>query len=214
MKYPDQPHEKNHVSIIHSVVQITNLELVDLERAKLLAYYSKRFERIRVDRAHGVAPHKPILLLSVIELFEREVIHENRIELSRQLNRTFLKYWSYLGSASHYPDISRPFFHMKSGKFWHLYTNPGFEKVLAKKIKLKTLAEVKCAISHAYLDEDLFDFLQEQSLRDSLRAVLVGRWFPGRLDQVKQISQTDSFQEPPGYFMKMYSTYMRKLDEA
>ena len=76
------------------------------------------------------------------------------------------------------------------------------------------MAEVKRAISHAYLDENLFDFLQKQSLRDSLRAVLVSRWFPGRLDQVKQISQTDSFQEPPGYFMKMYSMYMRKLDEA
>jgi hypothetical protein len=32
---------------------------------------------------------------------------------------------------------------MKSGKFWHLVPNRGFEAVLAAKIKLKTLSEVK-----------------------------------------------------------------------
>lgn len=76
---------------------------------------------------------------------------------------------------------------MKSGKFWHLYANPGFEKVLDAKVKLKTLGEVKQAISHAYLDEDLFDFLQNAPIRESLLAVLVERSFPGRLAEVKKI---------------------------
>jgi putative restriction endonuclease len=62
-----------------------------------LNYYAKKFQRLRVDRAHGVAPHKPILLLAVIERFERGQMLENRINLSPELNQTFLKYWSYLG---------------------------------------------------------------------------------------------------------------------
>ena len=82
-------------------------------KLEALSYYAKKFQRLRVDRAHGTAPHKPILLLSVIELFERNAIAQNRIDLSPQLNQTFLNYWSYLGSASHNPDISRPFFHMR-----------------------------------------------------------------------------------------------------
>ncbi|MDB9525145.1 hypothetical protein PN498_04030 [Oscillatoria sp. CS-180] len=179
-----------------------------------LNYYAKKFQRLRVDRAHGVAPHKPILLLSVIESFAKSRITENRIELTESFNRTFLKNWSYLGSPQHHPDIARPFFHMKSGKFWHLYTNPGFEQVLAAEIKLKTLAEVKRAISHAYLDEDLFDFLLDPSIRESLLAVLVSRWFPGRLAEVKKILQTDEFQEPPGYFLEAYAMYMDRLKEA
>jgi putative restriction endonuclease len=179
-----------------------------------LNYYAKKFQRLRVDRAHGVAPHKPILLLSVIEQFERGQMPENLIDLSPQLNQAFLKYWSYLGSPSHYPDISRPFFHMKSGKFWHLVMNPGFEPILAAKIKLKTIHEVKQAVNHAYVDEDLFDFLQADKYRDSLLAVLVGRWFPGRLAEVKKISQTDDFQDPPGYFMEAYATYMNRLEDA
>ena len=124
----------------------------ELAKLEVLQYYAKKFQRLRVDRAHGVAPHKPILLLSVIEAFAKGKITENQLELSETLNRTFLKNWSYLGSPCHNPDIARPFFHMKSGKFWHLYANPGFEKVLAAKIKLKTLGEVKRAISHAYLN--------------------------------------------------------------
>lgn len=179
-----------------------------------LTYYAKKFQRLRVDRAHGVAPHKPILLLAVMELFERNAIEENRIDLSSQLNHTFLKYWSYLGSASHNPDIARPYFHMKSGKFWHLVPKPGFEEVLAAKIKLKTLAEVREAISHAYVDEDLFDFLQTSTYRESLLGVLVSRWFQGRLAEIQEIARTDEFKDPPGYFMDAYAMYIDRLKEA
>ena len=188
---------------------------IHLSIAKLeaLQYYAKKFQRVRVDRAHGVAPHKPILLLAVIESFERGEIQENQIYLSEQLNRKFLKYWSYLGSANHNPDISKPFFFMKSGKFWHLMMNPRFERILDEKIKLKTFSEVKRAVAYAYLDEDLFDFLQETSLRESLLAVLVGRWFPGRLEDIKKIARTDDFQNPPSYFREAYATYMDRLDE-
>jgi putative restriction endonuclease len=179
-----------------------------------LGYYAKKFQRLRVDRAHGVAPHKPILLLSVMELFERGAYQENKIYLSHRLNQTFLKYWSYLGSATHNPDISRPFFHMRSGKFWHLMANPGFGRIIAEKVKLKTLAEVRQAVRYAYLDEDLFDFLSEASTRESLLAVLVGRWFPGRLDEIIEISKTDEFQDPPGYFIEAYAMYVDRLKEA
>ena len=102
---------------------------------------------------------------------------------------------------------------MKSGKFWHLMMNPGFEKILDEKIKLKTFSEVKRAVAYAYLDEDLFDFLQETSLRKSLLAILVGRWFPGRLEDIKKIARTDDFQNPPSYFREAYATYMDRLDE-
>lgn len=157
-----------------------------------LCYYAKKFERLRVDRAHGgVAPHKPILLLSVIEQFKREIITQNQIYLSSELIQTFLKYWSYLGSPIHHPDISRPFFHMRSGKSWHLWANPGYEKIISSKVKLKTFAEVKQAIKFAYLDEDLFEFLQEPLSRSSLVTVLVAHWFPGQLDLVEEISQAD-----------------------
>jgi putative restriction endonuclease len=156
-------------------------------RIEALSYYARKFQRLRVDRAHGIAPHKPILLLSVIDLIRRKNISRNEIYLTSELIDTFHKYWSFLGSNQHNPDISRPFFHMKSGKFWHLWANPQFEKLISSKVKLKTLAEVKQAIKYAYLDEDLFEFLQEPLSRSSLITVLIARWFPGRFEEIRQI---------------------------
>lgn len=169
----------------------------DLDRLKVLQYYSNKFERIRVDTSRGFAPHKPILLLSIIEMIAKGEISENRIYITKELQDKFFKYWSYLGSESHNPDISRPYFHMKSGKFWHFIANPGYEKVVTSKIKLKTLAEVKRTIKYVYLDEDLFDFLNEEKYRDSLLSVLVARWFPGRLEEIRAISKTHEFRDPP-----------------
>ena len=156
-----------------------------------LIYYSRKFQRIRVDRAHGIAPHKPILLLSVIELIRKGIIEQNKIYLSAELIETFHKYWTYLGSEYHNPDISRPFFHMRSGKFWHLWANPGFEKTISSKVKLKTFAEVKQAIKYAYLDEDLLELLQAPLSRSSLITVIVARWFPEKFDQAETLIARD-----------------------
>ena len=91
-----------------------------IAKLEALSYYAKKFQRLRVDQgAWCRSPQADFASWRLMELFERGAMPENRIELTPQLNQTFLKYWSYLGSADHNPDISRPYFHMKSGKFWH-----------------------------------------------------------------------------------------------
>lgn len=95
---------------------------------KTADYYLKKFANLRIDRSHGrPAPHKPILLLSIIELIERRVISTNKIELTPDVVSTFLNYWNAL-----YPDqkgiVALPFFHLKSDGFWHLLPNAGYMK--------------------------------------------------------------------------------------
>ena len=69
-------------------------------------YYANKFTKLRVDRAHGaIAPHKPILLLSVIELIEQGLLRHNQIPLYAELIAAFLKLWQQLGSAAHNADI-------------------------------------------------------------------------------------------------------------
>ncbi|MEY2977800.1 MAG: hypothetical protein RLZZ435_1939 [Cyanobacteriota bacterium] len=48
-----------------------------------LSHYCHKFERLKVNKhkKRGVAPHKPILLLSVIELIAQNKIAANRIYL-------------------------------------------------------------------------------------------------------------------------------------
>ncbi|MGK7906046.1 MAG: hypothetical protein AB4040_02300 [Synechococcus sp.] len=185
-----------------------------MEKLEGLAYYAKKFERLRVDRSYGVAPHKPILLLSVMELIFKGAIAENRIVLSPILIATFLKYWSYLGTPRHNPDISRPFFHMRSGKFWHLYANSGFGRVIADKLRLKNYSAVKQAISHTYLDEDLFDSLQDNVTNTSLRSVLVSRWFSGRYEETTRILKSQEILDENEYLQQKYASFYHCSDLA
>ena len=157
-------------------------------------FYSRAFSRLRVSRSRGVAPHKPILLLSVVELIGQGKISQNRISLSPELIAAFLKYWSLLGSESYRSDVALPFFHMKSEGFWHLEPNPGFESILSSRIRLQTIAAIHNAIHHAFLDDALFGLLQIPSARTVLANVLVMQWFPRRKADVESLLAIDTFQ--------------------
>lgn len=55
---------------------------------KNLAYYAGKFTDLKVDRSRGIALHKPILLMSVIELIGKEEINDNHIFLTPELIAT------------------------------------------------------------------------------------------------------------------------------
>lgn len=158
---------------------------------KDLDYYAKKFTKLRVDRAHGVAPHKPALLLSVIEQFDKNRISRNQIYLTPELIATFLKYWSNLVTTDHQSDISLPFFHLTGDKFWHLMANPGFEATIASKTKIKGLAALRNTVKYAYVDDELFEQLQNVNSRVYLSKVLVSAWFPEKAQQLEQVYKVD-----------------------
>ena len=172
--------------MINCIVYHCN-KLETFTEIKALNYYTVKFRRLRVDRAHGIAPHKPILLLSIIELIKSDLLKKNQIYLSVELIETFLHIWSYLGSESHNPDISKPFFHLKGDKFWHLIPNEGFREILNSKVKIKTFAEVKQAIKYAYIDDTLFELLQIPNSRENLTYILLNKWFYSKLNQYEEL---------------------------
>ena len=136
-----------------------------------LQKYVQKIKRLRVDRAHGVAPHKPLLLLAVIELIERGQIPENKISLSPDLAETFIKYWSNITEGR--PNISLPFFHLKSDGFWHLHPNAGYEKVLEVADRITAVSRLREVIEYASLDNDLFTLLTDAGDREIIRQTLI-----------------------------------------
>ena len=40
---------------------------------ELLQKYLQAFKRLRIDRAHGVAPHKPVMLIAVLQTFQNGI---------------------------------------------------------------------------------------------------------------------------------------------
>lgn len=141
-----------------------------------LSYYQRKFETLRIDRTHGApAPHKPILLLTVIDLIEEGSIKENKIYPSPLLVETFIKYWNLVRDDK--PRIEYPFLRLRTEKFWHLHAAKGKHEILTKTEDFNSFAQMSETISYASLDEDLFIYLQYLATREVLRYALIQKYF-------------------------------------
>ena len=153
--------------------------------ANSLQKYVQKMEHLRIDRAHGAAPHKPLLLLAVIELIEGGQIYENKISLSPDLAETFMKYWSKVTNRR--PNIALPFFHLKSDRFWHLHANVGYEKVLNATDRMAAISRLREVIAHATLDDDLFVLLAGAHHREIIRQTLIRVYFPSLKNELESL---------------------------
>lgn len=162
---------------------------------KELDFYARKFAKLRVDRSKGIAPHKPILLLSVINFFERGTIKDNKIFLTAELISTFKRFWHQLGTERHNSDIALPFYHLTGEGFWHLQGKPGYESVIDSKVKLRNVRTLRQFVFYAYLDEELFKLLLDPISKDSLVNVIVEKWFPYKKKEIGQLLKIDSFTE-------------------
>ncbi|MEO0406382.1 MAG: HNH endonuclease [Cyanobacteria bacterium P01_A01_bin.135] len=171
---------------------------------KDLAYYAKKFEQLNVNkhRKRGAAPHKPLLLLSVLELMAQGKIQRNQVPLSPELISTFLKYWRSLVITNHRSDIALPFVHLTGDGFWHLTFHPDIETISATGLGRRGLAAVRRMVQYARLDPELFAILQDPGQRLVLLRVLVDSWFKGRSSEVEQLALVDEFEVVKGQLLR------------
>jgi putative restriction endonuclease len=81
----------------------------------------ERLYNLRRDRSGGhERPHKPALLLAIIDLLDRGVIRENAVPLSKELTEVFKRYLAVVRKSDDQPTIQNPFVHLCGDKFWHL----------------------------------------------------------------------------------------------
>ena len=93
----------------------------------MLEKYLKIFANLRTDKNKNRypattchrAPHKPILLLSVMDLIEQGIITENFIEPSLDLVETFNTYISMVLPAGWKTSMAHPFPRLQRDGFWH-----------------------------------------------------------------------------------------------
>ena len=149
-----------------------------------LGHYIQKFSRLRTDRTggwgaatQGQAPHKPLLLLAVIDLFAQERITANLIEITPELGELFAAYWSKVMPPERRGNLTLPFFHLRSSGFWHLFPQPGQEAVLAATRQADTLRQLGKLIVGASLDDNLYQLLQTAEGREALRTILIKTYF-------------------------------------
>jgi hypothetical protein len=121
------------------------------------------------------APHKPLLLMSVLDLIDRQLIRSNHIELNDELRQRFMQYWVLVMTTESRPDPRTPFRHMASEDFWHL-TNPPESRPARLDDGEVEETGARPPMS-ATLDADLFELLQTVTARKALADVLLRTYF-------------------------------------
>lgn len=151
--------------------------------------YEERFRKLRSDTSparwpastHHRAPHKPFMLLTVMDLIAQEVIQTNFIEFNYDLLDVFDLYWTKTMGEDKPTNPVLPFFHLQSDGFWHLIPRSGKEQVLQSVTQIRTKGQLQEIVLGAKLDEALFWQMQDPQGRNRLRAVLIESYFAPEL---------------------------------
>ena len=141
---------------------------------KELAKYIDQFANLNVNISNGsCAPHKPILLLTIISLIDSGDIWENVIRPTDKIRAIFEALWiNYVPKELPFAVAPwTPFWHLKNEPFWHFKPKEiGFDiDSLAEPGQTAKIGEIRDNIAYAYLDQELFDILQYKEIRAVLQ---------------------------------------------
>ncbi len=146
-----------------------------------LATYLQAFKKLkRGNTPYGLAPHKPILLLSVLQGFQNKLITQNQISITPELVFLFKANWTALVNTPFVCNFALPFFHLhkEKPKYWHLVPKSGFEVMLSAMESISSFTALNGAVQYATLDEDLFELMKETTSNGILQQFLIDTYFP------------------------------------
>lgn len=157
--------------------------------------YVEVFKDLRANNKYGrKSPHKAVLMLTVIELYEHNVLSDNIIPYDDALKSMFLKVWNkvFPTETLFRSDAYLPFWYLQSDSFWHIVPARGKEDILSlmRDTSIKpSETKIEECVRYAELDEDLYFLMTLPSGRSSLKRTL--------LETYTQLSekQIDKFAE-------------------
>ena len=168
----------------------------------------ERLYNLRRDkRGSHERPHKPVLLLAILDLLDHGIVTKNEIHLSQDLVKTFNRYFEAVRQQDDQPSIENPFYHLCGDGFWQLVPKAG-ERPLYEQGKTSATPSIKALREvHGRFDDNFWStFLSDAHTRHQLREALIARYFPEHRDQLAAIagekasvSKEEALRdEPPG----------------
>jgi putative restriction endonuclease len=138
-----------------------------------------KLSKLRVDRSsNDPAPHKPLLLLSILDQIEEGIVTSKLIRLTPDLAFRFLCYWEVVGArgrAIGRPDL--PYFYLQGDGLLLHVAYPGLEAALGS-IRPTSVEKLNKVISHSLMPEEFFLQMQNSQSRNLARKILInGDWF-------------------------------------
>jgi putative restriction endonuclease len=134
-----------------------------------------RYSELTLHRA----PHKPLLLLSVMDHIAEGVIAENFILPTLNLVETFNIYITLVLPVGWKTSMAHPFPRLQRDGFWHRITNAGYDP--DKDYNVTSIAKLQTIYAGAKLDDELFLFMVDPESRLKLRTVLIATYFASEI---------------------------------
>jgi len=123
--------------------------------------------RVDPDKGRGRAPHKPLLLLAVLDLLEAGQITDGWVTLSPDLVVRFQNLWPIVAERrTNKGDIRLPFHALSGDGVWAVFEADGRP------------SRSRATSERARLDAGLFAALGDSTFRAKLRRLLVATYFP------------------------------------
>ena len=161
----------------------------------------ERLYNLRRDKSGShERPHKPALLLSIIDLLDHGVITRNEVPLSDELVTTFKRYFAVVSRANDQPTIQNPFFHLCGDKFWRLVPVPGGGDLYQTGATsgAPSVAELRRRVAYGTFDAGMWQLLSAPVARHQLREALISRYFPEDRERLAAIAATPANGRPAG----------------
>lgn len=134
---------------------------------KRLARLSPNVKHARGTGAGRFAPHKPLLLLALVECAEASELPSPRMTLTAGLRLRFNSLWRLVVERwTTKPDPTLPFHHLSTQKFWRALREDGSESLDPSSTR------------QIDIDPGFFALLSQPQFRQLARLLLIQTWFP------------------------------------
>jgi putative restriction endonuclease len=169
-------------------------------------HWLQRLYNLRRDKRGAYEPpHKPVLLLTVLDLFDRGILCHNQVPFSPELVERFELYFGVVRTTDEPPAIENPFYQLSGDGFWNVLTKSGNRSIYepgndSPPPSLRILRE-----TYGQFDDGFWSAIVTfAKARRQLREALISRYFPAHRDELnalvgKQNSPPAALaEEPPG----------------
>lgn len=164
--------------------------------------YVEAFQNLKTNNKYSrKAPHKAVLLLAIIDMFESCELTDNVIKYDDALKSAFVKMWNKVlpNEATFHSEAYLPFWFMQSEGFWHIVPLRGKEDILTilKDSHVKpSESKLRDCVNYAELDEDLYFLMTLQSGRSSLKRALLETYTTLSTRMIDRLSESsDNFSD-------------------
>lgn len=145
-----------------------------MEHILLRKFYKEVLLSMKQNSVHGKSSiAKPILVLSIFEGMENHIVEDNKIYAETLLPLFEKRCLSYGGG--HIPFYYYPFYFLASDGFYHLKWKGAEIKTTSPTAKF-----IREHVEYAYLDDELWELLQDKAVRDEYTEAIIKRYLTNK----------------------------------